>query len=60
LKKDNEELRNMIRGRFDDGQQMITQNNDNASSVGKFGYMNTNLNQTNSLLRVNNNIKNLI
>lgn len=45
----------MIRGRFDDGQQiMITQNNDNVSSGGKYGYTNTNLNQTNSILRVNN------
>jgi len=44
----------MIRGRFDDGQQMNTQNNDNASSAGKYGYMNTNLNQTNSVIRVNN------
>lgn len=44
----------MIRGRIDEGQtMMVTQNNDNASSVGKFGYMNTNLNQTNSILRVN-------
>lgn len=56
MKKDNEDLRNMIRGRFDDGQpMMITQNNDNASSAGKYGYMNTNMNQTNSVIRVNKN-----
>ena len=44
----------MIRGRFEDG-PMITQN-DNNNSVGKFGYnnTNTNLNQTNSIIRVNN------
>ena len=46
----------MIRGRFDDGQVINTQNNDNISASGKYGYnnTNTNLNQTNSLIRVNN------
>lgn len=53
LRKDNEELRNIIKGRFDDGQQINTLN-DNSSGIGRQGYIgtNTNLNQTNSIIRV--------
>lgn len=53
MRKDNEELRNLIRGRFDHDQSNLpTLNNDNYSNKGYQTYQNP-LNQTN-LIRVNN------